>query len=133
LFTSETIIVVRARLTVDDGYFPAIWTTGPGEWPYGGEVDLIEYYGGRILANFAWGNGRRWGAKWHPFDNPNHDDKNKTFHLTPLPQIDTLLSPNKGKIGCNALNAILLTLHIPTLVWITSLIRSKGNFCHFPY
>jgi beta-glucanase (GH16 family) len=74
---SKTIFVVRARVTIDDGYFPAIWTTGPGDWPYGGEVDLMEYYKGRILANFATGNGKRWGAKWYEIDNPNHDDKNK--------------------------------------------------------
>ncbi len=40
---SETVIHVRARLTIDDGYFPAIWTTGPGMWPFGGEVDMMEY------------------------------------------------------------------------------------------
>jgi len=74
---SETMIVVRARLTPDAGYFPAIWTTGPGEWPYGGEVDLMECYGGRILANFAWGAGQRWNAHWHSFDSPNHGDHNK--------------------------------------------------------
>lgn len=72
-----SIIVVRARLTPQPGYFPAIWTTGPGQWPFGGEVDLMEYYQGRILANFAWGTTRQWTAHWHAYDNPNHGDQNK--------------------------------------------------------
>ncbi|HYH64400.1 MAG TPA: hypothetical protein VD866_06850, partial [Urbifossiella sp.] len=58
-------------------YFPAVWTTGPGAWPYGGEVDLMECYGGRVLANFAWGTEKRGEPKWHPFNNPKHPDKNK--------------------------------------------------------
>jgi len=84
--------VVRARLTIDDGYFPAFWTTGPGEWPYGGEVDLMEYYKGRVLANFAWGNGTRWGARRNVFNNPNHGDKTpwkKKFHVWKLVGSDT--------------------------------------------
>ncbi|MBN2449485.1 MAG: glycoside hydrolase family 16 protein [Lentisphaeria bacterium] len=74
---SESILVVRARLTITEGYFPAIWTTGPGQWPHGGEVDLMEYYRGRILANFAWGTKQQWNARWHAFQNPNHGDQNK--------------------------------------------------------
>ena len=68
---------MRARLSPQPGYFPAIWTTGPGTWPYGGEVDLMECYGGRILANFAWGTEKKGEPKWHPFNNPKHPDKNK--------------------------------------------------------
>lgn len=74
---STSVIVVRARLTPQPGYFPAIWTTGPGTWPYGGEVDLMECYGGRILANFAWGTEKKGTPKWHPFNNTKHGDKNK--------------------------------------------------------
>ncbi|MBI5831761.1 MAG: glycoside hydrolase family 16 protein [Armatimonadetes bacterium] len=74
---STSIITVRARLTPQPGYFPAIWTTGPGIWPHGGEVDLMECYGGRVLANFAWGTTQRWGAHWHSYDSPNQPDKNK--------------------------------------------------------
>jgi beta-glucanase (GH16 family) len=74
---SRSVIVVRARLTPQPGYFPAIWTTGPGTWPYGGEVDLMECYGGRILANFAWGTEQQGQPKWHPFHHPKHRDQNK--------------------------------------------------------
>ncbi|MCC7495108.1 MAG: glycoside hydrolase family 16 protein [Fimbriimonadaceae bacterium] len=70
-------IVVRARLSPQPGYFPAIWTTGPGQWPHGGEVDLMECYGGRILANFAWGTTQQWNAHWHAWQNPQHGDQNR--------------------------------------------------------
>ena len=73
---SECLIVVRARVTHDQGYFPAIWTTGPGAWPYGGEVDLMECYKGRILGNFVSGNGQRWGTTWHSIENPHHQYRN---------------------------------------------------------
>ena len=46
---------VRARIKAEQGLWPAIWTLGSdGRWPANGEVDLMEYYDGSILANFAW-------------------------------------------------------------------------------
>ena len=49
-------MVVRAKVTNHTGTWPAIWTLGVDcEWPSNGEVDVMENYGGGILANFAWG------------------------------------------------------------------------------
>ena len=58
-------LVVRAKVTNFTGTWPAIWTLGTRcEWPSNGEVDVMENYGGDILANFAWGTDTRWSARW---------------------------------------------------------------------
>lgn len=56
---------MRARIPTRSGMWPAWWTLGQGgEWPSNGEVDIMEYYRGSILANVACGTTTRWVAKW---------------------------------------------------------------------
>lgn len=62
---SQGIFEVRAKIPVGTGYWPAIWSTGSKyEWPYNGEIDMMEYYGDAIHANVAWGSWNRWQAQW---------------------------------------------------------------------
>lgn len=62
---------VRAKVTNYTGTWPAIWTLGVNcEWPSSGEVDVMENYDGKILANFAWGTDRRWTAEWNSTRRP---------------------------------------------------------------
>lgn len=54
------VIEVRARVRCEQGLWPAIWTLGyTGGWPANGEVDVMEYYAGDILANAAWAGRER--------------------------------------------------------------------------
>lgn len=60
------IYEVRAKVPQYVGAWPAIWSTGmQHEWPYGGEIDIMEYYGNCIHANVCWGNGGKWSGYWN--------------------------------------------------------------------
>ncbi|MCM2275399.1 MAG: glycoside hydrolase family 16 protein [Candidatus Didemnitutus sp.] len=48
-------IEVRAKIDVRAGMWPAIWTLGvENRWPANGEIDVMEYYSGKVLANTFW-------------------------------------------------------------------------------
>ena len=56
---------MRARIPTSAGMWPAWWTLGvSGEWPSNGEIDVMEFYQGRVLANVACGTSTRYTAKW---------------------------------------------------------------------
>ena len=56
---------MRARIPTSAGMWPAWWTLGVGgEWPSNGEIDIMEFYKGNVLANVACGTATRWTAKW---------------------------------------------------------------------
>ncbi len=77
---------MRAKIPTESGMWPAWWTVGAnGDWPAGGEIDMMEFYTGGLLANAAWGTNQRWVAKWDSvkkplteFHDPHWSDK---FHV----------------------------------------------------
>jgi len=45
---------MKARIDISSGLWPAFWTLGEhGRWPANGEIDIMEYYRGKLLANIA--------------------------------------------------------------------------------
>lgn len=57
--------VMRGKIDISDGLWPAWWTLGTnGPWPSNGEIDIMEYYRGKLLANIAMGTDKPYTAHW---------------------------------------------------------------------
>jgi beta-glucanase (GH16 family) len=85
---------MRGRIDTRAGMWPAWWTLGnSGEWPSNGEIDIMEFYNGRVLANVACGTSTRYTAKWDSvtkaissFNDPQWSSK---FHVWRMDWDDT--------------------------------------------
>lgn len=77
---------MRAKIPTEKGLWPAFWTLGlNGDWPSNGEIDIMEYYKNKILANIAWESNKKWKPVWdsesielNTFENPKWSEQ---FHI----------------------------------------------------
>jgi beta-glucanase (GH16 family) len=77
---------MRGRIDTRAGLWPAFWMLGvKGRWPANGEIDIMEYYRGMLLANAAWASGRRGRPIWDDIRKPitefNDPDWSAKFHV----------------------------------------------------
>jgi beta-glucanase (GH16 family) len=77
---------MRGQIDTRAGLWPAFWTLGvEGRWPACGEVDIMEYYEGTLLANVGWASENRGLSKWDSVRKPiaefNDPNWSKKFHI----------------------------------------------------
>ena len=77
---------LRARIDVRPGLWPAWWCLGvDGRWPANGEIDIMEYYRGMLLANVAWasreGPRPRWDTSRTPLEELGDASWATAFHV----------------------------------------------------
>ncbi|MDO3695166.1 glycoside hydrolase family 16 protein [Wenyingzhuangia sp. chi5] len=78
--------VMRAKIPTEMGLWPAFWTLGlEPNWPANGEIDIMEFYKGDVLANVAWEANQKWKPIWESKKYPLEQFKNKSwgeeFHI----------------------------------------------------
>jgi len=76
---------MRAKINISSGLWPAFWTLGEkGRWPANGEIDIMEYYRGKLLANIASlgiNNKPKWFSEVKSTEELGGEKWASTFHI----------------------------------------------------
>jgi beta-glucanase (GH16 family) len=77
--------IMRGKIDISNGLWPAWWTLGvAGRWPANGEIDIMEYYRNKVLANIACigaENKAQWYSKTRPADSLGGTAWSSQFHI----------------------------------------------------
>ncbi|MBV4359019.1 glycoside hydrolase family 16 protein [Pinibacter aurantiacus] len=75
---------MRGRIDISKGMWPAWWTLGvERSWPANGEIDIMEYYRGMLLANLVTlgrGGKQEWHSKRYSTDSLGGEKWSAAFH-----------------------------------------------------
>ncbi len=87
---------MRAKIDISSGLWPAWWTLGRTQpWPSNGEIDIMEYYRGKLLANIACMGPERkpeWFSNTFSIDSIGGLDWAKDFHIWRMDWDETQIS-----------------------------------------
>ena len=76
---------MRGKINISEGLWPAWWTLGvDGDWPQNGEIDIMEYYQKKLLANVACSgpnNKVEWYSKTKNIDSLGGKQWSAQFHI----------------------------------------------------
>lgn len=77
--------IMRGRIDISAGIWPAWWTLGvQGNWPANGEIDIMEYYKRKLLANIACADANHkalWYSNTFPIDSLGGEKWASQFHI----------------------------------------------------
>lgn len=87
---------MRGKIDISSGLWPAFWTLGmEGNWPANGEIDIMEYYKGNLLANIASlgkGGKPKWFSQQIAVDSLGGKKWASEFHVWRMDWDDTAIS-----------------------------------------
>jgi beta-glucanase (GH16 family) len=88
--------VIRGRIDISSGLWPAWWTLGvAGRWPANGEIDIMEYYRKKLLANVACMGPNRnaeWFSNTFSIDSLGGKKWASAFHIWRMDWDDTAIA-----------------------------------------